>query len=137
MPGTRKRTSSTPRAWGSRSTSSNASAPGKEPVMRYATLVTLIACISAASPSAAAGPQVIDVWPDVPPDETGQIGIERMRMSPKLDRTQVEVTEPTRLLTDVTQPTLTIYSPAKNDTGAAVLICPGGGYWNLYWQLEG
>jgi len=23
------------------------------------------------------------------------------------------------------------------DTGAAVLICPGGGYWNLYWELEG
>ena len=22
-------------------------------------------------------------------------------------------------------------------TGTAVLICPGGGYWNLYWQLEG
>ena len=21
--------------------------------------------------------------------------------------------------------------------GAAILICPGGGYWDLYWQLEG
>jgi len=59
-------------------------------------------------------------------------------MSPKLDRTQVEVTEPTRMLTDVSKPTLTIYRPAKEkDTGTAMLICPGGGYWNLYWQLEG
>jgi acetyl esterase/lipase len=59
-------------------------------------------------------------------------------MSPKLDRTQVEVTESTRMVTDVTKPTVTIYSPAKEkSTGAAVLICPGGGYWNLYWELEG
>ena len=48
-------------------------------------------------------------------------------MSPKLDRTQVEVTEPTRMLTDVSKPTLTIYRPAKEkDTGTAMLICPGG-----------
>jgi acetyl esterase/lipase len=59
-------------------------------------------------------------------------------MSPKLDRKQVEVTEQTRLITDVTKPTLTIYRPMKDkDTGTAMLICPGGGYWDLYWQLEG
>ena len=57
---------------------------------------------------------------------------------PKLDRKQVEVTEPTRMITDVTKPTITIYRPAQEkDTGTAMLICPGGGYWNLYWQLEG
>src|SRR5262249_23190849 len=44
----------------------------------------------------------------------------------------------TRMVTNVTEPTLTIYRPAKEkDTGTAMLICPGGGYWNLYWQLEG
>ncbi len=59
-------------------------------------------------------------------------------MSPKLDRTQVEVTESTQMVTDVTVPTLTIYPASKDKgTGTAVLICPGGGYWNLYWQLEG
>jgi acetyl esterase/lipase len=59
-------------------------------------------------------------------------------MSPKLDRKQVEVTEPTRMVTNVTKPSITIYRPAKDkDTGTAVVICPGGGYWNLYWQLEG
>ncbi len=42
------------------------------------------------------------------------------------------------MVTNVTLPTLTIYRPAKEkDTGTAMLICPGGGYWNLYWQLEG
>jgi acetyl esterase/lipase len=59
-------------------------------------------------------------------------------MSPSLDRTQVEVTNSTRMLTAVTRPTLTIYKPApEKDTGTAVIICPGGGYWNLYWELEG
>src|SRR5262249_15232230 len=59
-------------------------------------------------------------------------------ISKPMDKKQVEVTEPTRLITNVTKPTLTIYRPAKDkDTGAAVLICPGGGYWNLFWQLEG
>jgi acetyl esterase/lipase len=59
-------------------------------------------------------------------------------MSPKLDAKQVEVTESTRMVTGVSRPTITICRPPKaNDTGTAVIICPGGGYWNLYWQLEG
>src|SRR5204862_1617839 len=77
-------------------------------------------------------------WAGKGPEETGDIGAERFRMSPKLDRKQVEVTEPTQMITDVTKPTLAIYRPVKeSNTGAAMLICPGGGYWNLYWQLEG
>jgi acetyl esterase/lipase len=46
--------------------------------------------------------------------------------------------EPTRLITDVTHPTLTIYQPAHDkNTGTAMLICPGGGYHALFWELEG
>ena len=86
----------------------------------------------------AKNPLVVELWPGTPPDEIGKIGAEYVRMSPRLDRKQVEVTEPTRMITDVTKPTLTIYrSPKEKDTGTAILICPGGGYWNLYWQLEG
>jgi acetyl esterase/lipase len=83
-------------------------------------------------------PLVVDLWPGKPPEETGTIGAERARMSPRLDKKQVEVTESTRMLTNVTKPTLSIYRPAKDKAnGTAVLICPGGGYWNLYWELEG
>ena len=83
-------------------------------------------------------PLVVEIWPGTAPDESGNIGEERFLMSPKLDRKQVEVTEPTQMITDVTKPTLTIYQPAKDkNTGTAMLICPGGGYYNLYWQLEG
>jgi acetyl esterase/lipase len=83
-------------------------------------------------------PLVVDLWPGTPPDETGDIGPERVRMSPKLDRKQVEVTEQTKLITAVSKPSITVYRPpADKQTGTAMLICPGGGYWDLYWQLEG
>jgi acetyl esterase/lipase len=83
-------------------------------------------------------PLVVDLWPGKAPDETGTIGPETVRMSPKLDKKQVEVTESTRMITNVAKPTITVYRPAKEkDTETAVLICPGGGYWNLYWELEG
>src|SRR5437016_142357 len=83
-------------------------------------------------------PQVVELWPDKVPDETDAFGAEKVVPSPKLDRKQVEVTESTKMITNVTKPTITIYRPAKDkDTGAAMVICPGGGYWNLYWELEG
>lgn len=92
--------------------------------------------------AAAVDPVVIQIWPGLPPEEPGGIGPERVRMSPQLDRKQVEITESTRLITAVTNPTLTIFRPPREEgteQGArtAVLICPGGGYWDLYWQLEG
>ena len=78
---------------------------------------------------AAENPQVSEIWPGKPPDEPGTIGPERSRMSPGLDRTQVEVTQPTRMITDVTKPSLTIYRPKPDqETGTAIIICPGGGY---------
>jgi acetyl esterase/lipase len=81
---------------------------------------------------------VVELWPGKVPDESGNIGPEKFLMSPKLDHKQVEVTEPTQMVTGVTKPTITIHRPAKDkDTGTAMLICPGGGYWNLYRQLEG
>src|SRR5437764_12941909 len=97
-----------------------------------------VSFIVAWSAAAAAELLVVEIWPGKVPEESGNIGTERFRMSPALDRKQVEVTEPTRMITDVTKPTLTIYRPPKDkDSGTAILICPGGGYWNLYWQLEG
>ena len=96
-------------------------------------VLLIIACAAAA-----AEPLVVELWPGKVPDESGEPRVERVRMSPKLERKQVEVTEPTRLITDVSKPTITIYRPPPaTDTGTAMLICPGGGYWNLYWQLEG
>ena len=107
--------------------------------MRLALLFALAACSCLVQSGAAADdPLVVELWPGNVPDETDNIGAEKSLMSPKLDRKQVEVTEPTRMVTNVSKPTITVYHPAKDrETETAVLICPGGGYWNLYWQLEG
>ncbi|HVO62211.1 MAG TPA: alpha/beta hydrolase [Terriglobales bacterium] len=37
----------------------------------------------------------------------------------------------------VSRPTMTVYSPKIKNTGAAVVVFPGGGYWVLYMDLEG
>jgi acetyl esterase/lipase len=102
-------------------------------------IVQLVTWMCMVSPVLGADPpRVVDLWPGSAPEESATLGAETYPMSPKLDRKQVEVTEPTRMITGVTRPTLTIYRPAKDkDTGTAMLICPGGGYWNLYWELEG
>ena len=98
---------------------------------------TLVVSLIAAW-SSVAEPRVVPLWPVAAPNESGGIGPERVRMSPQLDRKQVEVTQTTRLITAVTNPTLTVYRPARDkETGTAMIICPGGGYWDLYWQLEG
>ena len=102
--------------------------------------VCLLTWLSMTLPAMGADkPLVVELWPGKVPDETdANIGPEKVHMSPKLTTKEVEVTEPTRLVTNVSKPTITIYRPAKDkDTGAAMLICPGGGYWNLYWELEG
>lgn len=81
---------------------------------------------------------VVDVWPGPAPGEVGSISEEEVRKTPPLIRQLVEVTESTRMITNVSKPTLTIYRPSpETDTGTAMVICPGGGYWNLYWEVEG
>jgi acetyl esterase/lipase len=106
---------------------------------RRITIVTPVFCLYLVLPAMAADkPIVVELWPAKALNEAGNIGPEKVRMSPRLTKREVEVTESTRMLTNVTKPSITIYRPAKKkDTGAAVLICPGGGYWNLYWELEG
>lgn len=106
---------------------------------RTASLLALLITICVVGPMAADGkPLVLDLWPGKAPEEPGNIGPESVRMSPKFTRKEVEVTQPTRMLSNVSKPTITIYRPAKDkDTGTAMLICPGGGYWNLFWELEG
>lgn len=86
-----------------------------------------------ATPACAAGPIIVDLWPGKVP---GDVGI------PDAETTRIYDSKilggPTKLVTNVTKPTLTIYSPPKEkNTGTAMIICPGGGYHNLFWELEG
>jgi len=80
----------------------------------------------------AAEPLVVDVWPGKTPGDVGISGQENSRTH------QSPLVGPTKLITNVTKPTLTIYLPPKEkNTRTAMVICPGGGYWDLYWELEG
>ena len=45
--------------------------------------------------------------------------------------------KPVQIIYDVSQPTMTIYSPKANNTGAAVVVFPGGGFHGLAIDLEG
>ena len=102
--------------------------------MSRSTAIVVLAFALAILPSARAQdkPLVMDVWPGKAPGETGAIGAEKL-----LDPNPKD-TKPVKRLTNVTRPTLTIYRPAKDkDTGAAIVIAPGGGYNILAWDLEG
>ena len=103
---------------------------------RYVAILAVLLCATGRG-SGAEEPRVVELWPGKAPEEPGTIGEEKTFPS-KPNKERSETIEVTRLITNVTKPTITIYRPAKEkDTGAAMLICPGGGYYNLWWQLEG
>ncbi|MEQ8787651.1 MAG: alpha/beta hydrolase [Pirellulaceae bacterium] len=78
----------------------------------------------------AAEPTTLNVWPGKAPGEKGDVEEEKA--------VQGDGAKPVLRIHNVTVPTLTVYKPdAAIDTGAAVLICPGGGYNILAWDLEG
>src|SRR3954454_1879763 len=94
--------------------------------------LTLMAGLLLTLPTFGAEPLVVDLWPGKTPGDVGIKGRETSRIHPS------PLVGPTKLITNVTKPTLTIYRPARDkDTGTAMVICPGGGYWDLYWELEG
>jgi len=100
---------------------------------RIASCMFLVVSLSLASPGKAAEePLVLPVWPGKVPGDYGTIGAERVRAPSEAP------TKDAKWITNVTNPTITVFRPAKGkNTGAAMVICPGGGYWNLAWDLEG
>jgi acetyl esterase/lipase len=74
----------------------------------------------------------MELWPGPVPGDAGIDGPERSRIY------ESELVGSTRLITNVTRPSLTVYRPpAETNTGTAMVICPGGGYHDLFWELEG
>lgn len=88
-----------------------------------------------AASTPAAEPTILKVWPGKPPGENAEIGPEKDTTKPT-DRTVAD--KPVKRIGNVSEPTISIFRPAKEiDTGAAVIIAPGGGYNILAWDLEG
>lgn len=83
----------------------------------------------------AADPTPISLWPDKPPGETATFPAEADTTKPDGD---LIAGRRVIRLGNVSSPTIAVYRPDKvKDTGAAVIVCPGGGYSILAMDLEG
>jgi acetyl esterase/lipase len=96
----------------------------------------LLALLWVAAPALAAAPAtLLNVWPGTPPGET-------KALPPEVDQTKDtdKLIAGRRIikLGNVSTPQLAIHRPPRDrDTGAAVVICPGGGFNILAYDLEG
>ena len=97
---------------------------------QFTILLTLILSIASMSTLAADGSSPILLWPNGAPGEIGNIDAEGIA-DPRGEK-------PVTRLINVSAPTLTLFRAApENDTGTTVIVCPGGGYSILAYDLEG
>jgi len=75
-------------------------------------------------------PEVIVLWPTGAPGSEGQTAPEKVE-PPGPGHDYIKISS-------IHKPSITAYLPAKDQaTGAAVIICPGGGHAFLAWDIEG
>jgi acetyl esterase/lipase len=110
------------------------------------TVLALLAFAAGASRTAAgqapwqpsAGHTQVPIWPGVPPDAQPLKGREAsVTVVDSNGRPKLVGGKPWVYIDSVSQPTMTVYSPAGRNTGAAVIVFPGGGYSILAIDLEG
>jgi acetyl esterase/lipase len=80
------------------------------------------------------GHEQVPIWPGAVPDPQPVAGPELETSTGKAWR---DTGRPATGVTNVTKPTMTVYSPNGRNTGAAVVVFPGGGYQGLAIDLEG
>ena len=77
----------------------------------------------------ASAQDVIPLYPGVAPGSTPATYPEKQYFSKVWNEDVV---------TNVTQPTLTVFKPSPDlKIGTAIVICPGGGFMALSWAIEG
>jgi acetyl esterase/lipase len=75
----------------------------------------------------------VPIWLGAAPDPQPGEGSETVEIDPKF----LVAGKPVVGVSNVTRPTMTVYSPEGKNTGAAVVVFPGGGYQMLAMDLEG
>ena len=113
--------------------------------MRFGkTLAVMCCCAGALSASAQAGGQSggwqpspghkqVAIWPGAAPDPQPVKGPETVAVDP----TFLVAGKTVAGVSNVTRPTMTVYSPKGKNTGVAVVVFPGGGFQMLAIDLEG
>jgi acetyl esterase/lipase len=76
----------------------------------------------------------LPVWPGTAPGEPANMPPE---VDMNADKTHTMAGRPYIRLGNVSTPTITLYAPKDKNTGAAVVVFPGGGYQILSMDLEG
>ncbi len=96
---------------------------------------SLLLAIAALGSAVAAEPPVFDLWPATPPGETNALPAEKDMTKPGEG---LVAGQRVIRLGNVSKPTMTLFrAPQDKDTGAGVIVLPGGGYNILAWDLEG
>lgn len=76
----------------------------------------------------------IPIWPGKAPDAQPVAPPEN---STSIVTKPLVAGKPWTAVEKVSRPTMTVYSPKEKNTGATVVVFPGGGYWILAIDLEG
>jgi len=114
--------------------------------MKRLVILSIAACVLAASPlqtlvaqqavwQPSPGHKQIALWPGAIPDARPSVGPEHMEAVS--DPKDFVAGRPWTVVKNVSQPTLTVYSPKGKNTGVAVMVFPGGGFVELAIDLEG
>lgn len=101
--------------------------PGVVSVHRLLTMKPILFALTLCLAAQAAEPVTIKLWPQGAPEKSGfKIGPEQ----------EMDKGDGIKRVTNVSDPTITIYKPEKAN-GTSVLVCPGGGYSILAIEHEG
>ncbi|MGD0796854.1 MAG: alpha/beta hydrolase [Acidobacteriaceae bacterium] len=82
-----------------------------------------------------AGHAQVAIWPGAAPDAQPAVALEFAETT--TDKKDMVAGRPWVAVSNVSRPTMTVYSPKGKNTGAAVVVFPGGGYSVLAIDLEG
>src|SRR5439155_10814973 len=98
-------------------------------------LIATISIFGCAEMAFASEPLVLNLWPQQPPGKATQLPSEADQTKPE---DKLIAGRRIMKLGNVSTPQIAVYRPAKEkDSGAAIVICPGGGHSILAYDLEG
>jgi hypothetical protein len=107
-----------------------------KPLIFALSLVLALGALSAQTPDwqPSPGHTQVPIWPERVPDPQPVAGPEVAKTTGK---EFLVAGRPAVGVRNVSRPTMTVYSPNGKNTGAAVVVFPGGGYQDLAIDLEG